>query len=324
MQAFMNHASKLDGKLPVMDLENLLKDLCNLDSKDAKKVITEATSLKGLMESIAYLQQQRSCIDTTKDSFTKQVALLAANELGVEDVWKRILIVSEALQSCALDKNVGYKHNPYQCLLAAQLCAKTKPWKMLLLAPGQGKTFVMMLVARYLFSKTSTTNFMFITPNTVMQRQFNLHLTNHPLPGSYMEAIQVKSFKETKQQYPNACFLIDEGDLFIYNNLIDFSCDTEFQGLVSWRFDHLYLFSATLPEYWKKILKVGLQMADDQFVEAVPQLKLTEGADDTVNISGNTYPDLSSVLEGYKSLCEELITSRPLVVFVTDEKEMIK
>lgn len=48
------------------------------------------------------------------------------------------------------ERDSEYQHNQLQCYMAARLVLKDDAIKIFMTPPGQGKTYVMILVARYL------------------------------------------------------------------------------------------------------------------------------------------------------------------------------
>ena len=71
-----------------------------------------------------------------------------------------------------MEKPDGYQHNTYQCFLAAKLYTCNKKWSLLKLAPGEGKTFTIILLARYIYSKSEAEAFVMISQNDALVAQF--------------------------------------------------------------------------------------------------------------------------------------------------------
>ena len=117
--------------------------------------------------------------------------------------------------------------------------------------------------------------------------------------------------------------MIDEADVFIENKLICFKSDLHYNGLVNWRYEKVFLFSATLSVYWRKIIKIGLNMQDHQFLEAKPQLYLTQNIEDTVNINGETHKTFDAALSALLSRVSEQSHSQPVIVFATQQRQKV-
>ena len=61
----------------------------------------------------------------------------------LDRAYREVTTISQSFAQATQD----YKHNEYQCLLAAELFANDAKWQLLMLPPGEGKTFVLLLLA---------------------------------------------------------------------------------------------------------------------------------------------------------------------------------
>ena len=61
-----------------------------------------------------------------------------------------------------------YNHNSYQCYMAALIINAKKNLRLLLAEPGQGKTFVMILVALYMIKKKIVQEVYMFNPDLIV------------------------------------------------------------------------------------------------------------------------------------------------------------
>ena len=64
------------------------------------------------------------------------------------------------------------------------------------------------------------------------------------------------------KDYPNALYLFDEGEQLIEKNLLDLQ-DDGFHGLYSMKGKRIFLFSATLDDYWGSSFKRVFELSED-------------------------------------------------------------
>ena len=63
--------------------------------------------------------------------------------------------------------------------MAALLYQKNKKWSVLKLPPGEGKTFIIILLAMLMNAKESTNEFVFLSQNDALVQQFKHVVTFH-------------------------------------------------------------------------------------------------------------------------------------------------
>ena len=64
-----------------------------------------------------------------------------------------------------------YKHNLFQCYMAALTIHSFKRFRVFTAPPGQGKTYVMFLVAHYYLKKATVTKVFIFNPNAIVTAQ---------------------------------------------------------------------------------------------------------------------------------------------------------
>ena len=83
-----------------------------------------------------------------------------------------------------------------------------------------------------------------------------------------------------RQSYPNAFYVIDEAETLIANRLVDLN-EEGYNGLVALNDKFIWMFSATLTDYYKESFKMAFGVGDSVFHCFVTPQKLVHGKEVT-------------------------------------------
>ena len=191
---------------------------------------------------------------------------------GLQDIYAQMMLTSQALQ-----RDDGYRTNPYQVYLAAKLVSSKSNWTVLQLGPGQGKTFIMFLMAMHFCIHRTYKNAVIFTTEEVLANQLRMNKEKH-CHENYPEFIQVvtgPNFKVAASMYPDSVFFVDEGDVFIRDHLCHLGPDKTLDGLVSLK-ARTFIFSATIARDLQEVIKTIYPTAGAlSFINALPSLYYT-------------------------------------------------
>ena len=105
-------------------------------------------------------------------------------------------------------RQLGYKHSPYLCYVAARCWDKLSKYCVFQLGAGQGKTFVALLLAeRHLREGKSVT---IVVPDKVSVGQFEHYVADY-----CQENISVMRAKDLTYSHKSDVFICDESDLLL-------------------------------------------------------------------------------------------------------------
>ena len=137
------------GKVVATEVSALLNRLYLCDDKKMREqILMSSNNILTMRDYAIKMMATRMQVDSgsseAERKIKSRIASLASPTLG--KIYREVVEISQRLHA----SKGTYKHNSFQCLMAAQLLDKNSPFKILKAAPGQGKTFVMILVAHYL------------------------------------------------------------------------------------------------------------------------------------------------------------------------------
>ena len=100
-----------------------------------------------------------------------------------------------------MESDEGYTHNPYQVYLAAKLIKSPKRWNLLKLAPGQGKSYIMILMAMQLHEVHQRKS-VFLTTTDMLKMQMQQMIDSHVTAArSYITVVASTTVRELVQEY---------------------------------------------------------------------------------------------------------------------------
>ena len=192
-----------------------------------------------------------------------------------------------------MESDEGYTHNPYQVYLAAKLLQSKKRWNLLKLAPGQGKSYIMILMAMQLY-KLYQRKSVFLTTTEMLKMQMQQMIDSHVTDArNYITVVASTTVRELVQEHNKTdYFFVDEGDVFIKNHLLNLDSQTNTLGLMALENRQVYLFTATLSQHYREILIEALTGGVVSIIDAKPSLAYTKlHISDVNNFTGAVVAD---------------------------------
>lgn len=168
---------------------------------------------------------------------------------------------------------------------------KSHDWKVLVAEPGSGKSFVIALLANYLHEKGATDVFI-LSHHPLLVAQIEKTLQPYKLSKFFKWIFQKEAnFEAIDQICHNAPVIMDEGDLYLENEFISFDA-TKMGGLAARRKSRLFIFTATLSNYWEQVLRVAMKMTDKSIHRPPSLLALKGESSDSLMVKGQVFKDL--------------------------------
>lgn len=184
---------------------------------------------------------------------TSRINELIASDGGLSAAYAKVLKLSERMAGL---RGATYIHRPYQCYMAAKIAVDgTSKFTAAVIGPGQGKTFVMLLLAHYLLDEGHTERVALCSSSDLVHQQLSEDKRNHPPPKGNVVVLHCVDFRGSLANGTH--FILDEGDLYLRDKLLAFHGDEQV-GLGSLRGKSVWLFTATLNDYWEGVWKDGL------------------------------------------------------------------
>ena len=105
--------------------------------------------------------------------------------------------------------------------MAALLYKKNVKWSVLKLPPGEGKTFTIILLAMLMNEKDSINEFVFLSQNDALVRQFKhvIAFHDHAFDGMTIHCVKADNFDGLLALYESAAYFVDEGDHLIKHQM---------------------------------------------------------------------------------------------------------
>lgn len=252
--------------------------------------------------------------------------LVKEHDDGGVAVWKvygEVALISEVVEK----SHPGYytSHDLQIYMAACALIAKTRQ-TILLAEPAQGKSFVLFMIAEYAMANpidgVQYDSVVIYSPTTIVVNQLEKKSKLFP---SHHDMYITTEWEPTRwaREYPNALFLFDEGEQLIETNLLGLT-EFGFTGLYAMRTKKVFLFTATLDDYWsgsfKKVFEYGqeciLEFPTSYYVKTkkLLQQRIEVFASKTVNGSVN---DMISMVK-------KKMRTQPILIFIYRDDAQIR
>ena len=107
-----------------------------------------------------------------------------------------------------------------------------------------------------------------------------------------------------KRDFPNAVFIIDEAEQMFETHMLDLRVDS-FQGLAGMRACKIWFFTATLSDYWRKIVAIVFSLQEEDIMQFPTAKFLRDGFDWDQRIVVSIRTDKAKAIA---SMCNEIKT----------------
>ena len=162
-------------------------------------------------------------------------------------------------EAMSLVEGKTYQNNAYQCYAACHLALLRGKYRTCVLGSGQGKSWIIILLANYLVMHKSAPEVVILTTSKLVASQLRSDLELH-LPDYCGTKIKVYLLKNTLELYehahPKAALIFDEADEIMEKYMFALTDSGEIDGLADIGQRTAYFFTATLNVYFKKAAKI--------------------------------------------------------------------
>ena len=186
----------------------LLDYLFKLSVPEISGLIDGMTSLQELVSKAELAKKQRTDKGVSQSKLEDTINKILESMPEVSEIYNQILTISETM---AAMPRATYRHNVYQCFIAARLVNGDPPFVAGVVAAGQGKTFVMLLVARYYITHRGKTVLSLCTSSELVYKQLQADVLRHKPTNGLINVLHAHDFRKVMGEV----VIIDEGDIYL-------------------------------------------------------------------------------------------------------------
>ena len=155
--------AKPDQKLLCATFEEVLNNCVHLPQDVMKGLLDKSANLAALQVGVEIAYKQRTANDTDTPEAKEKILALIGDSDSLLAKYNAISVLSTNHSTTFAQ---SYRHSPYQCYMAALMVNGGEKLSILVAEPGQGKTFVMMLVVLYFGSVEADIKVIIFNSNT--------------------------------------------------------------------------------------------------------------------------------------------------------------
>ena len=166
------------------------------------------------------------------------------------------------MSNAIAEKSEGhYYTNPYQVYQAACLICSPNAQDILISAPGSGKTYVMLLAVSFVLENAEQFDRCVIySSEEIVVQQILQKVKLFPCEDDVVVTSEWEPW-EWRNTYQKALYVIDEAETLIADKLVDLNEDG-YNGLVALNDKVIWMFTATLTDYYRDSLKAAFGFDD--------------------------------------------------------------
>ena len=296
--------------MAIGDLLKLCQEFSKLPKLEADAFCDSQTDLVSALPNIIRQGQSRQSGLVNSNVVQQWVtARVAEQDDAFKAVFNEMLEISE--RCAAQDTRGKYQPDHLQAYAAASLVCAAGHTNVAQIAPGQGKSFILMLLALYYRAKHPMKRVVILTTSELLVKQLTSELK--PFVNEDTEIVI------DTELLPNAkpsVVIVDEADLWVAENACVFHGD-ELAGLYCLRnAGKAHLLSATITPFMGKILgQLTSHVAPDFLVKVPTKFTLSNQHQTHEQIAYKSFDDELSMHKSLSKDIRETMLARPVLVF---------
>lgn len=305
-------------KVPLDTLVNLVQGFISYNIDDAAKFIKERPDLQEAADQVEANRAQRKDNEIDPKIIAREVRFMLAKNPNARDAYDRI--VRTAKEICENDVRQVFKLDLYQCYIAACMYANQSPGVLAVCGTGQGKTFLMLLLAKIMREDKPDEDVEIFTASEYLAQQAIQEI------GVYLEDdhIHIGVWREINAQNQSA-IIIDEADVCFVDEAANFDVQKNLKGIFNITPGmRTFCLTATVTPNLEGILK----QRPDTFkpfgrLEFKSQIELCKPTASGLSINFFSYHDRQECIEGFMADVSKQMLLQPVIVFIDTDKQQI-
>ena len=219
------------------------------------------------------------------------------------------------------EKSEGhYYTNPYQVYQATCLMCSPNAQDILISAPGSGKTYVMLLAVSFVLANAEQFDRCVIySSEEIVVQQILQKVKLFPCEDDVVVTSEWEPW-EWRNTYQKALYVIDEAETLIADKLVDLNEDG-YNGLVALHDKVIWMFTATLTDYYRDSLKAAFGFDDKIFHRFVTPQKLVGDKDPVQRIEVVLQRSNEESKTAFYSTVTTKAAEGPVIVFIAKDDE---